>query len=131
PVVPIKAPPIAKPAHAEPKPSTADIVSKVANAPGKLIDSGQNAIEAKRQAEQAKIDAIANGEEAPTPTPVAVMEKAKISKDVEVNNAPIVAATSASPEFRSVVANASIGGGFQGKPSKALINGKVTREGQV
>jgi len=131
PVVPIKSPPVAKPAHADAKPSAADVVSKVASAPGKLIDSGQNAIEAKRQAEQAKIDAIANGEEAPTPTPVVVMEKAKITKDVEVNNAPIVAASSASPEFRAFVANASIGGVFQGKPSKALINGKITREGQA
>jgi hypothetical protein len=77
------------------------------------------------------VDALANGEEAPTPTPVAVMEKAKITKDVEVNNAPIIAAASASPEFRAFVANASVGGVFQGKPSKALINGKVTREGQV
>jgi hypothetical protein len=128
PVVPIKAPPIAKPA---PKPSAADIAAKVASAPGKLIDSGQSAIDAKRQAAQAKLDALANGEEAPTPTPVVVMEKAKLTKDVEVNDAPIVAATSASPEFRAFVANASIGGVFQGKPSKALINGKITREGQV
>jgi hypothetical protein len=59
------------------------------------------------------------------------MEKAKLTKDVEVNNAPIVAAASASTEFRAFVANASIGGVFQGKPSKALINGKVTREGQM
>jgi hypothetical protein len=131
PVVPIKAPPIAKPVHVEPKPSAADIAAKVASAPGKLIDSGQNAIDARRQAEQAKVDALANGEEAPTPTPVAVMEKAKLTKDVEVNNAPIVAAASASTEFRAFVANASIGGVFQGKPSKALINGKVTREGQM
>jgi hypothetical protein len=129
-VVPIKSPPVAKPAHAEQKP-TADVISKVANAPGKLIDSGQNAIAAKRQAEQARIDALANGEEAPTPTPQEVMEKAKLTKDVEVNNAPIVAAPTASAEFRAFVANAGIGGVFQGKPSKALINGKVTREGQV
>lgn len=128
PVVPIKSPPIAKPV---PKPSAADIAAKAASAPAKLIDTGQGAIEAKRQAEQAKVDALASGEEAPTPTPAAVMEKAKLSKDVEVNNAPIVAAAAASPEFRAFVANASIDGVFQGRPPKALINGKVTRQGQV
>lgn len=130
PVVPIKAPPVAKPAHEEAKPAPS-VLSKVAAAPGKLIDSGQSAILAKRQAEQAKVDAIANGMEAPTPTPEVVMEKEKLTKDVEVNAAPIVAAPSASAEFRAFVANAAVGGVFQGTPAKALINGKITREGQV
>jgi hypothetical protein len=125
-VVPIKVAPIAK--HAEAKPSSADVAGKVTAAPGNAIDSGQSAIAARRQAEQAKIDALANLEE---PTPHVTMEKAKLTKDVEVNNAPIVAAPAASAEFRSFVANASIGGVFQGKPSKALINGRIAREGQV
>jgi len=132
PVVPIKAPPIAKPVH--PADSSGDLMSKVATAPGRLINSGQNAIAAKRAAEQAKLDALTNGLEEPTPTPVkgaAELAQANLTKDVKVNNTPIVAVPSASAEFKAFVANASIGGVFQGKPAKALINGRITREGQL
>ena len=43
----------------------------------------------------------------------------------------VVSVPSASAEFKAFVANASIGGVFQGKPAKALINGRITREGQL
>ncbi len=136
PVVQIKSPPIIKPRVDDAKKTTADVLEKVASAPGKLIDSGQNAIMARRTAEQEKMDAIANGQDVPSPTPApevaqAVMAQSNLSSDVKVNNTPIVAAPTASAAFRAFVGNASIGGVFQGTPSKALINNRIVREGQT
>jgi len=73
----------------------------------------------------------------PTPTPVPsgpnqiVMGNSNISSDVKVGNTPIDAAPAASAAFRNYVANATIGGVFQGSPARALINGTIAREGQV
>jgi hypothetical protein len=41
------------------------------------------------------------------------------------------AATEATPEFRSFVANAKISGIFQGVPSRAFINGRLHRAGEL
>ena len=135
PVVAIKVPPPIKPV---PKESAADLLAKAAGTSGKLIDGGQAAIDARRAAEQAKIDALANGQDAPTPVPTSaneasqsVLANADLTKDVKVNNALIEAAPAANTLFRTFVANASIGGVFQGTPSKAIINGRIVREGQV
>ena len=119
------------------KPVINDLKQSAAKA-GELVAKGQNAIAAQRAQQQAKIDAAANGEEEPTSVPTvstapteSVMGESTISKDVRVNNTPIVAAVAASPAFRAFVSNATIGGVFQGVPSRALINGTVVREGQV
>jgi hypothetical protein len=126
-VVKIDLLPIAKPVV---KPA-ADILAKVAAEPVKLADDGEAALAARRAAEQAKLDAAANPTPAPADSGQAVMAESNISKDVKVDNTPIVAAKAASPEFRTFVANASIGGVFQGTPSKAIINGRIVRESQV
>jgi hypothetical protein len=75
---------------------------------------------------------------APTPTPVPlggpnekVMGNSSISSDVKVGNMPIDATPAASAAFRAWVANATIGGVYQGTPAKALIDGTIVREGQV
>jgi hypothetical protein len=87
-----------------------------------------------------KVDAGASSDDdttlTPTPTPLSsiaesVMGQSSISKDVTVGNTPIDAAPAASAAFRSFVANANVGGVYQGSPAKALINGTVAREGQV
>jgi len=119
---------------------TQDISLKVA-APvkpvAKAIDSAAAAIASKRSAEQAKVDAAAAGDDTPTPTPApaatteSVLEQTDLSSDVKVNSTHLDAATAASSAFRNFVANASIGGVFQGTPSRALINGSIMREGQV
>ncbi len=120
--------------------SAAEMVAKVAAAPSKLIDSGQAAILKKRELEQAKVDAAAALQDvpaataAPTPTPElsqSVMAEAPLSADVRVNSTKIEAVPTASAQFRTFVADASIGGVFQGTPSRALINGSIVREGQV
>jgi hypothetical protein len=113
--------------------AASDLLAKAAEEPGKLIDKGQNAIAQHRSEEQAKLDAALNGQEAPTPTPatVSVMAQSQLSTDVKVNSTHIEAAPAASADFRTFVANASIGGVFQGTPSRALINGVIVREGQT
>jgi len=134
----IKLPPINK-SVSDIKQSAAGALSKAAATPGQLLEKGQGAIAAQRAQQQAKVDALAaGGEPSPTPAPTpssaateAVMGESSISTDVRVNNTPIVAAPAASPAFRAFVSNATIGGVFQGVPSRALINGTVVREGQV
>jgi hypothetical protein len=108
---------------------TAAAAAKAAADATKLAD----AIAAKRAAEQARVDAAAEGRDVPTPTPAteSVMGQSEITSDVKVNNTHLDAAPAASAAFRAFVAGASIGGVFQGKPSRALINGTIVREGQV
>ncbi|HXQ81716.1 MAG TPA: hypothetical protein VN775_10405 [Opitutaceae bacterium] len=122
----IKLPAVAKPiAPADLKQSAQDALSKA--------NKGQNAT-----AGQSKADASVSSQQVATPTPIptsgaveSVMGESNISKDVRVSSTPIDAELAASAAFRSFVANATIGGVFQGIPSRALINGTVVREGQV
>ncbi|MFY9923055.1 MAG: hypothetical protein WCA95_05525 [Opitutaceae bacterium] len=132
--VTVKAAPIAKPPVKSAADAAADLLKKAAAEPGKLIDNGQNAIAARRAAEQAKIDAAMTGQEptpTPTPTPETVMVQSNLTSDVKVNSTRIEAAPAASAAFRTYVASANIGGVFQGTPSRALINGTIWREGQM
>jgi hypothetical protein len=119
-------------------PSAAKTAKEIADASAKLLADGQAAIANRRKAEQAKVDAALAGEDvsAPTPTPAnaateSVMASANISSDVKVNSTHLDAAPAASAAFRTFVANASIGGVFQGSPARALINGSIVREGQT
>ena len=122
--------------------TAAEIFSKVTENSTKLIDTGQNAILARRAKEQEKVDAEAMGVDPPvaaasaTPTPQpeesqSVMADSKLAADVRVNSLRIDAGQAASAAFRAFVADASIGGVYQGTPSRALINGAIAREGQV
>jgi hypothetical protein len=126
-VVPIKSPSIPKPV-AKKEATAPDAVGKVGAEPGKAADKAQNPA-----AVPAKV-AVA-GIEAPTPTPtpatVSIMVQSQLSTDVKVNNTHLDAAPAASADFRAFVANASIGGVFQGTPARALVNGVIVREGQV
>jgi hypothetical protein len=118
-------------------PSAAKTAKEIADASAKLIADGQAAIANRRKAEQAKVDAALAGEDvAPTPTPASaavesVMVQTNLSTDVKVNSQHLDAAPAASAAFRTFVANASIGGVFQGSPARALINGSIVKEGQT
>jgi len=110
----------------------------VVAAASSAVDAGQDAIAKRRKEEQAKLDAAAAGEDVPTPTPTpntapveSVMAQTDITSDVKVDATHLNAAPAASAAFRTFVANASIGGVFQGTPSRALINGSIVREGQL
>jgi len=137
-------PPIVLQHVAPPKPvvtavqAAANVAAKVAAAPEKLVDSGLDAVAQHRAAEQAKVDAAMNGEEPSPPPPPdvvpgtqSVMAQASIGSDVKANITRLDTTSAASADFRAFVANADIGGVFQGTPSRALINGRIIREGQV
>ncbi len=117
------APPIAKPK----KDPAVDAANKVPKDGTKPVDTGPKPV-----AVQTKVD-TGNAQEAPTPTPATevVMAQTTITNEVKVNSTRIDAAPAASAAFRTFVAGASIGGVFQGKPSRALINGSIVREGMV
>ena len=130
PVVAIKAPPIAKPVVLQPAP-------KVAAEPGK--DVGTNTAASPSTGNQAKGNTVASGQQAAVPTPVptpdkstteSVMTQSNIASDVKVNNTHIDTSPAASAEFRLFVANAEIGGVFQGTPPRALINGRIVKASQ-
>jgi hypothetical protein len=91
---------------------------------------GADAAAAKKAADQA---AEAQAVPTPTPTPAveSVMAPSSIDSDVQVTSTHIDAAPAASAAFRTFVAGATIGGVFQGHPSRALINGTIVREGQM
>ena len=117
-----------------PQPPKVDAATLAAKAAAlETAKKAQEAIAAKRLADQAKADAAAASESPPTPTPatVSVMAEASLTKDVKVNNTHLDAAPAASAAFRAFVAGASIGGVFQGHPSRALINGTIAREGDI
>jgi hypothetical protein len=114
-------------------PAAIVVAAKVTPTPTKLVDNDAVA--------QAKVDAAANGGEVtPTPPPdvtpgspgtTSVMAQASIGSDVKANITRLDTTSAASADFRAFVANANIGGVFQGTPSRALINGRIIREGQV
>jgi hypothetical protein len=91
------------------------------------------------QTVKVEVPASVDEDVTPTPTPTRVpsgpnqivMGNSDITSDVKVGNTPIDAAPAASAAFRNYVANAIIGGVFQGSPARALINGTIAREGQV
>lgn len=132
---------------AKPPPEVKIVLQKVAP-PKPAVDPAKAAADAaakaaaaaaaRKSAEQAKIDAAANAAEVtPTPPPdvtngtQSVMAQASIGSDVKANITRLDTSSAASADFRAFVANADIGGVFQGTPSRALINGRIIREGQV
>lgn len=138
-----KAPPAPK---SDPAPTPSDTLNKLAHAPANAINQAQDTIAARRASGQARIDAASVGEDLPEQpaTPAAGAPAAKsapraaTSSTATTTIAPNVVATTqldAVPEaaapFRSFVANAKVSGVFQGNPSRAVINGKLTRAGDV
>jgi hypothetical protein len=121
----------------------AEIKKPVVQAPTKApTPTDKGATTDQHDKDQAKLDALASGQDAPTPTPPlppppdntiveSVLGDSSVSKDVKVGSTPIDAGRAASPAFRTFVAGAVIGGVYQGTPSRALINGTIVREGQT
>ncbi len=129
-------------------PTPSETLNKLAHAPANAINQAQEAIANRRASGQARVDAAVNGEDAPTqafgPAPAAPIKqgatapRAGAPATTSTNVSPNVTATTqldAAPEanaaFRSFVANAKVSGVFQGTPARAVINGKLTRAGEV
>ncbi|MEO6246361.1 MAG: hypothetical protein ABIQ12_13080 [Opitutaceae bacterium] len=123
-----------------------ETLNKLAHAPAAAIDKAQEALTARRAGGQTRVDAAAVGEDAPE-KPKATVATPAVSKPKPVapprppTMAPVrpglaasvqlEAGPDASPEFRTFVANAKVSGVFQGAPSRAMINGKLTRAGET
>ncbi len=111
-----------------------ETLTQWAQVPVNAINKAQEAIVARRSAEQARVDALATGEEAPSrPAPQITAAK---PPPTMTNVAPGLAAAAridagddSSRAFRLFVANARITGVFQGSPARVMINGKLTRAG--
>jgi len=145
-------PSVATPAPSGPTPSAT--LNQIAAAPKQAIDKAKDVVAARRSNEQARIDAMAGGEEAPdkraldTPPPSRFSGQAP-SPDTTVAPAPVPGSSSviapgvtattndvmvapkASAAFKRFVADARITGVFQGTPARALINGRMIRAGEV
>jgi hypothetical protein len=141
--------PAARPAGVTPS----ETLNQIAAAPGAMIGKAQDAIAARRDREQERIDAAATGEDVPerrfldTPLPGQLGEKpaepAVKPVSTESQIAPGVRATTwasssqitstaqASQEFRNYVAGLTISGIFWGTPTRALINGRTYRAGDT
>ena len=137
-------PPPAPVPKSDPAPTPSETLNKLAHAPKNAIDQAQEAIATRRASGQARIDAASIGEDLPDQprTPAADSgQPAKAATKTATTTttiAPNVSATTtmeAAPEatapFRSFVANAKVSGVFQGSPARAVINGKLTRAGDV
>jgi hypothetical protein len=143
--------PAPKPAATEPvksaSPTPSETLNKLAHAPAEAINKAQEAIAARRANGQARIDAAVIGEDVPDkpliPPPGATAGQtpsngSQTGSTTTTTVAPGVTATlavdaapDASAPFRSFVANAKVSGVFQGKPARAVINGRLVREGEV
>jgi len=141
-----------KPAATGPTPS--DTLNQIAAAPKQAVDKARDVVAARRENEQARIDAMAAGEEAPdkraldtpppsrfsgrSPPPDAVAAPvlvpgsgSVIAPGVTAVTNDVMAAPKASAAFRRFVADAHITGVFQGTPPRALINGRMIRAGEL
>jgi len=153
PPTPTPAPTPKTKANVGPKPAAtpSDTLNALAAAPGKLLDSAQDAVAARRSGEQSRVDAMLTGEDptgqralrtplpgelggrpAPAKTPplAKVSATAALAPGVSVTT-EINASREASPAFRSFVAEAKVTGVFQGSPARAFINGRLCRAGTL
>ena len=145
---PVKKAPAATPPNPAPTPS--DTLNQLAHAPKQAINKAQEAIDARRASGQSRVDSALVGEDAPEkplaeaqsaaskqaprpaasrPSPVPATSS-KIAPGVAAT-AQVEAAAEATAPFRSFVANAKVSGVFQGPPTRAMINGRLTRAGEI
>lgn len=129
-------------------PTPSETLNKLAQVPGNAINKAQDALAARRASGQDRVDAAASGEDlsgktfgvppaAPikpvTPPPKAPAATAAVTIEAPGKSAPapVEATPEAAPEFRAFVVGARISGIFQGNPARAVINGKLSRAGEV
>ena len=139
---------------APPGPTPSAMLNQIAAAPKQAVDKAKEVVATRRGNEQARIDAMAAGEEAPdkraldtpppsrfagqspppdtaaTPAPVPGAGSV-IAPGITATTSNVVEAPRASAAFKRFVADARITGVFQGTPPRALINGRMIRAGEV
>ena len=140
--------------RAPPGPTPSATLNEIAAAPKQAVDKAKDVVAARRGNEQARIDAMAAGEEAPdkraldtpppsrfsgqSPSPDTAVAPASvpgssslIAPGVTATTNDVMVAPKASAAFKRFVADARITGVFQGTPARALINGRTIRAGEV
>lgn len=141
-----KATPVVPKADTAPTPS--ETLNKLAHAPANAINQAQDVIASRRADGQARIDAAVVGEDLPdtqknpadgasakaaprtASTPAVATTTTTIAPNVSATT-PLDAAPEANGSFRAFVANAKVSGVFQGTPARAVINGKLSRAGDI
>ncbi len=130
-------------ATAAPAPTPSETLNKLAHLPGNAIDKAQEALAARRASGQDRVDAAARGDDAPATASNAAKPADTVARPVPSGTAvsthapggtvppAVVAAPEAGPELKAFVTHARISGIFQGNPPRAVINGKLTRAGEV
>lgn len=120
---------------AQPTPGLSATQNAIAHAPVNAVNKAKDVI-AKREGSGQDRDAVGaitagDAPAAKSVAPQAVEISSSIAPGVSVTNSDVTAAAEASPAFRSFIANAKIGGVFQGSPPRLLLNGKLTRGGET
>lgn len=120
--------------------------AEVAAMPAKLIEKAQavvaESVSERRSVEQARIDALSEGKEAPppptpetAPKPPAPPTGSVTAYSPSTPATPEIVVTPEAPppgpEFIAFIDRAVIGGVFQGTPPRAFINGRTVRAGEV
>jgi hypothetical protein len=125
-----KAPPPAAAQPAAPAPLTpSDALNAMAKAPVNAINKATDVVAARNASDQASADSIVDPANK-VAVPKSVSTQALLSPGIAAT-AEVEAAAAATPAFRSFVANAKVSGVFQGSPSRALVNGRMAREGET
>lgn len=101
----------------------------MAKAPVNAINKATDVVAARNASDQASADSIVDPANK-VAVPKSVSTQASLSPGVAVT-AEVEAAAAATPAFRSFVANAKVSGVFQGSPSRAFVNGRLARKGEV
>lgn len=139
PVITPKASPAATatPAPNTPAGTPSETLNKIAHAPANAIQKAQDAIAARRESGQSRVDAAAAGLDLPDKPAVPAPGSAGTTMTTSGSRAvapgvtastELQAAAEASPAFKSFVANAKVSGVVA---TRAIINGRLTRAGET
>lgn len=128
-------PPPPKAKAKAPAPSTPQTTAeKLAQTPKNAINKAQEVVTTKREGTQATTEVLASdspaAKAANQPAPKAATTMTSVAPGVSAST-KIEAAPEASPAFRSFIASVRVSGVFQGTPARAVINGKLTQQGDT
>ena len=118
-----------------------------AELPGQAVNKAQKAMDLAREKEQAKLDAAIKGEDPalnvkPTPAPSSIVNTAQDTNETsgaadhgKVNRVVATPADVVAPEpnpaFVKWSGDLKVTGVYQGNPARALIDGRLVRQGEV
>ncbi len=121
----------------------------VATTTASSIGKAKDGSATRKAGEQARVDGLANGQEAPKSMEMVAASSVGVRRPLVESSVPAAAPTTLAPgvtmqtgatvsggadasaDFRNFVAAARITGEFQGTPSRAFINGRLMRAGEL